>query len=78
MICLNFKGDAVEHLSVTLDSPHERGAFQLRNAPLALIVERGSAEVTEEPKGTAGLLLFYHHTESVCACILNQPELIPK
>ena len=40
-----FKGDAVEHLSVTLDSPHDRGAFQLRNVPLALIVEGGSAEV---------------------------------
>ena len=45
MICLDFKGDAVEHFSVTLDSPYDRGAFQLRNVPLALIVEGGSAEV---------------------------------
>ena len=45
MICLDFKGDAVEHLSVTLDSPHDRGAFQLRNVPLALIFEGDSAEV---------------------------------
>ena len=44
VICLNFEGDAVEHLSVTLDRPHDRGAFQLRNVPLALIVEGGSAE----------------------------------
>ena len=46
VICPDFKGDAVEHLSVTLDSPHDRGAFQLRNVPLALIVEGGSAEVS--------------------------------
>ena len=46
VICLDFKRDAVEHLSVTLDSPHDRGAFQLRNVPLALIVEGGSAEVS--------------------------------
>ena len=45
VICLDFKGDAVEHLSATLDSPHDRGAFQLRKVPLALIVEGGSAEV---------------------------------
>ena len=45
VICLDSKGDAVAHLSVTLDSPHDRGAFQLRNVPLALIVEGGSAEV---------------------------------
>ena len=40
-----FKGDAVEHLSVTLDSPHDCGVFRLRNVLLALIVEGGSAEV---------------------------------
>ena len=45
VICLDFKRDAVEHLSVTLDSAHDRGAFQLRNAPLALNVEGGSSEV---------------------------------
>ena len=38
MICLDFQRDAVEHLSVTLDSPHDRGAFQLRISPLALNV----------------------------------------
>ena len=45
VIRLNFKGGAVENLSVTLDSPHDRGAFQLSNVLLALIVEGGSAEV---------------------------------
>ena len=74
VICLNFKGDSVEHLSVKLDGPDDCGAFQLRNTPLALIVESGSAEVAEGPNGTVGLLLFYHHTESVCACIRNEPE----
>ena len=74
MVCLNFEGDSVEYLSVTLDGPDYRGAFQLRNAPLALIVESGSAEVAEGPNGTVGLLLFYHRTECVCACIRNEPE----
>ena len=74
MVCLNFEGDPVEHLSVTLDGPDDRGAFQLRSTSLALIVDSGSAEVAEEPNGTVGLLLFYHHTEPVCVCIHNEPE----
>ena len=74
MVCLNFEEDSVEHSAVTPDGLDDRGAFQLGNAPLALIVESGSAEVADEPKGTVGLLMFYHHTESVCACIRNQPE----
>ena len=44
VICLDFKGDTVEHLSVKLDSPHDRGAFHLGNVPLALIIEGDSAE----------------------------------
>ena len=63
-----FEGHSVEHFSVAPDGLSDRGAFQLRNAPLALTVECGSAEVAEES------LLFYHHTESVCACICRQPE----
>ena len=74
MVCLNFEGDSVEHLLVTFDGPQDRGAFQLRNSSLALIIEGGSAELAEEPNGTVGLLLFYHHTESICACIRNEPE----
>ena len=74
MVCLNFEGDSVEHLSVALDGPHDRDAFQLRNAPLALNTESGSAEVAEGPNGTVGLLLFYHHTESICAYIRNERE----
>ena len=74
MVCLNFEGDSVEHLSVTHDGPDDRRAFQLRNAPFVLIVESGSAEVAERPNGTVELVLFYHHTESVCACILNELE----
>ena len=74
VVCLNFKGDSVEYLSVKLDGPDDRGAFQLRNTPHALIVESGSAEVAEGPNGIVGLLLFYYHTESVCACIRNEPE----
>ena len=58
MVCHDFEGDSVEHLSVTLDGPHDRGAFQIINAPLALIVESGSAEVAEGPNGAVGLLLF--------------------
>ena len=54
--------------SVTPDGLDDRGAFQLRNTPLTLIAESGSAEVVEES------LLFDHHTESVCACIRTQPE----
>ena len=76
MICLNFEGDSLEHFSVTPDGLDDRGALPLRNAPLALIVESGSAEVAEEPKETVGLMLFYHHTESVCACIRNQQEFL--
>ena len=45
MICLNFEEDSVEHFSVTPDGLDDRGAFQLRNALLALNVEGGSAEV---------------------------------
>ena len=45
VICLDYNRDAVEHFSVTLDSSHDRGAFQLRNAPLALNVEEDSSEV---------------------------------
>ena len=74
MICLNFEGDFVEHFSVTPDGLDDRGAFQLRNATLALVVESVYAEVTEKPKGTVGLLLIYHHAESVFARIRNQPE----
>ena len=69
-----FERDSVEHLSVKIDDPDDRGAFQLINAPLALIVESGSAEVAKGPNGTFGLLLFYHHIESVWACIRNKPE----
>ena len=50
----------MEHLSVTLDGPDDRGAFQVRNDHLALIVESGSAEVAGGLNGTVGLLLFYH------------------
>ena len=64
VICLNFKGDSVEHLSVTLDCIHNRGTFQLRNAPRALIVEGGYAEVAEggrmEPYG--------------CCCSITTPR----
>ena len=45
MIYLNFEGDSVGHFSVTPDGLDDRGAFQLRNAPLALNVEDSSAEV---------------------------------
>ena len=45
VICLDFNRDAEEYLSVTLDSSHDRGASQLRNAPLTLNVEDGSSEV---------------------------------
>ena len=76
MIGLNFEGDSIEHLSVTLDDSHDHGAFRLRNVPLALIVEGGSAEVAEGPNGTVGLLLFYPHTESVCACIRNELKFV--
>ena len=64
----------MEHLSVTLDGPDDRGAFQLINAPFALIVESGPSEVAEGPNGTTDLLLFKHHTDSVCACIHNESE----
>ena len=64
----------MEHLSVTLDGPDDRGAFQLRNAPLALIVESDPSEVAEGPNGTVDLLLFKHNTGSVCACIDNESE----
>ena len=51
MICLNFKGDPVEHLLVTLDGPHDRGAIQHRDTPVAPIVEGGPAELAEGPNG---------------------------
>ena len=63
----------MEHLSFTLDGADDRGAFQPRNALLALFVERGSAQVAEGLNRTVWLLLLYRHTESVCACIRNEP-----
>ena len=45
VIYLDFKRDALEHFSVTPDGLDDHGAFQLRNIPLALNVEGGSAEV---------------------------------
>ena len=75
MVYINFQGGSVEYLSFTLDGPDDRGAFQPRIAHLALFVESGSVEVAGGLKGTVGLLLFYHHTEFVCACIRNEPEL---
>ena len=63
VVCLNFEGDPVEHLSVTLDGLDDRGAFQLRNAPLALAVESGLAEVVEGRKES-----------SVCCCFITTPS----
>ena len=45
VICLDFKRDVVEHVSVTPDGLDDRDAFQLRNVSLAPNVEGGSAEV---------------------------------
>ena len=47
VICLNFDGNSAEHFSVTPDGLDDRGAFHLRNATLALIIEIGSAKVAE-------------------------------
>ena len=49
MICLNFEGDYVEHFLVAPDGLDDRGAFKLRNAPLALDVEGGSSDVASRP-----------------------------
>ena len=59
-----FGGDSVEDLLVPLDGPDDRGVFQLRNSPLALIVESGSAEVAEEPKDEP----------SGCCCSITTPS----
>ena len=46
-----FKGDSVEHLSVTLDGLGDCG---VRYSPLALVFESGSAEVAEDGMDPSG------------------------
>ena len=58
VVYLNFEGDSVQNVSGTLDGPHDRGVFQLGNAPFILIVESGYAEVVEGLNRIVGLLLL--------------------